>query len=316
MAHIAKYTSTPTVIGLNAYDAICPKKDLLHMNETRCSGNGVAKCTKCITHSAVTSPLYETCSPLMYAPTFGYLTLRRFNTLRHVLRSEKVANEIDAYHTLSPHLKEKYVNFGFPESKFHIIPNLLDERFLVDQPTDSASPPYQLLYVGSLLEKKGVRKLLPMFERLHARSPNEYTLTIAGDGPWQSSLEAEVKKRGLTSHVAVLGRVPYSNVPSLYGAHDLFVYPGRWDEPFARVFLEALASGTPIVGSDVGDLKQIVGDAGVVTDGTPESLADEITRLIAADALPAMSSAAVNRAKIYQPTDVIDRYEELYEILT
>ena len=68
-------------------------------------------------------------------------------------------------------------------------------------------------------------------------------------------------------------------LPEVYATHDLFVYPGKWDEPFGRVFLEALASGLPVVSSDVGNVWEIIGEGGAVIEGTVDSFVDTIREL-------------------------------------
>jgi glycosyltransferase involved in cell wall biosynthesis len=92
----------------------------------------------------------------------------------------------------------------------------------------------------------------------------------------------------------------------------VFVYPGIWEEPFARVFLEALASGTPIIGSSVGDLGEIIGGAGVVTKGSPEALAEAIHQT-REDDLSTMSTEAKERAERYLPSEVVPQLEEMYK---
>ncbi|WP_435068269.1 glycosyltransferase family 4 protein [Haloplanus sp. C73] len=291
-----------TVVTINAYGAICPKNDLRYMDREPCSSNGLAKCTAC---SLATSGGHDEYSaPYRAASRLGYLELVR--------RGEAVADDIDGYHVLSPHLKATYADFGFPSDRMTVVPNLLDERF--DRPHESDfAPPYDLLYVGSLAEHKGVDRLLPILDALNRRSESAFRLTIVGDGGDRSELEARAQSMGLADAVSFTGWVPNADLPDLFAAHDIFLYPGRWDEPFGRVFLEALATGTPVVASDVGSVASIVGDGGRTTDGSVEAFAETITDLVASGALPRLSAQAREKARDYRADAVMPQFERLYE---
>ncbi len=297
-------TDAATVVTLNAYGAVCPKNDLRYMDREPCESNGLAKCAAC---SVATSPGHDEYSaPYRAASRLGYLELIR--------RGEGVADEIDGYHVLSPHLKETYAAFGFPRERLTVIPNLLDERF--DRPHESAfEAPYDLLYVGSLDEHKGVDRLLPILESLTRQSnaDDRFRLTIVGDGGDRSALEERARSAGIADAVSFTGWVPNRDLPELFARHDLFVYPGRWDEPFGRVFLEALATGTPVVASDVGSVAEIVGDGGRTTDGSVAEFVDAITELVDEGGLPKLSAGASEKIEAYRADAVLPQFEGLYE---
>jgi glycosyltransferase involved in cell wall biosynthesis len=91
------------------------------------------------------------------------------------------------------------------------------------------------------------------------------------------------------------------------------VYPGIWDEPFGRIFIEALAAGTPVVGTDVGAVAEIIGDAGIVTSATPEALADAIVETVAQSDLRTYAAATEQEIKQYTADSVGDQFETLYQ---
>jgi glycosyltransferase involved in cell wall biosynthesis len=82
-------------------------------------------------------------------------------------------------------------------------------------------------------------------------------LVLVGDGPLRDAVEARVAALGLTDHVKFAGRVPYEDVPPWYRSADLFVLPSEFDNS-PNVALEAMASGLPVVATDVGGLRQYV----------------------------------------------------------
>ena len=99
------------------------------------------------------------------------------------------------------------------------------------------------LYVGQLVERKGVRQLLESWARL--RVENGGFLVIVGDGPERSVLEAFVKNRGLTT-VRFIGGVAYDSIAQYYAMADVFVMPTLEDN-WSLVVPEAMACGLPIL---------------------------------------------------------------------
>lgn len=304
LAEIGSRTSTSTVVTLNAYRGICPKNDLRYLDKEQCTSNGVAKCTAC---SLATSGGHDEYSS-------AYRAASRLGYLKLVRESGRMADAIDGYHALSPHVKTAYADFGFPRDRIHVIPNMLDEMFHRDHESDFDEP-YELLYVGSLDEHKGVDKLLPILAQLRQRSSHPFRLTVVGDGGLRSELERETRARGLDSAVSFTGQLPNEDLPDVYAAHDVFLYPGRWAEPFGRVFLEALATGTPIVASDVGSVSTIVGDGGTTADGSVSGLADSILGVVDDRRLQALSDGAKRRTSAYRPETVVPQFVDLYERL-
>jgi glycosyltransferase involved in cell wall biosynthesis len=318
LAKIRHKISTPIITSLNGYGPVCPKKNLFYKESEPCRENSFDRCLGCIINSTTYpeksdrfdgASVYDEYGGFKRLPANVYLLTKRFRALRTMTDIKDSTDGIDAYHVQADHLTDIFGEFGFPRSRFYTVPNILDEDFLVARQSDF-SEPYRLLYVGSLIKKKGVQKLPPMLELLRDEYDADYELTVVGSGYLQEPLKVAIKERGLNATVA--GQVPYQELPEIYANHDMFVYPGIWEEPFARVFLEALASGTPIIGSSVGDLGEIVGEAGVVTDGSPEALAKAVHQ-IRGDDLSTMSTEAEKRAERYLPSEVVPQLEEMYK---
>ena len=304
MGDIAERTATTTVVTLNAYRGVCPKNDLRYLDREPCTSNGIVKCTAC---SITTSGGHDEYG-------HAYRSAGRLGNLKLVRESERTADRIDGYHALSPHVKETYAGFGYPDDRISVIPNILDERFCRNGNHDFEKP-YELLYVGSLDEHKGVDNLVPILDRLRQQSGSAFRLTVVGDGGLRSELERQATARGLDAAVSVPGRLPNKSLPDVFASHDLFVYPGRWDEPFGRVFLESLAAGTPVIASDVGSVEDIIGDGGVVTDGSVGALSVAIEEVCDTDTLATLSSAARRTVKAYRPETVLPEFIELYDRL-
>ena len=140
----------------------------------------------------------------------------------------------------------------------------------------------------------------------------DFNLTIVGDGGLQSKLQNEFEQKQISSEVTFIGQISNNKLPGLYAEHDLFIYPGIWNEPFGRVFIESLAAGTPIVGTDVGALEDIAGSAGVVTEPTPGKLAESIDYLVKSKKIEKLANNTKKEARRFSKERVIRSFENLY----
>ena len=90
-----------------------------------------------------------------------------------------------------------------------------------------------------------------------ARDRTDLVLVVVGDGPQRAAIETRVASLGLTGRIVFAGRVPHEAMPQWYRSADLFVLPSEFDNS-PNVALEAMASGLPVVATDVGGLRQYV----------------------------------------------------------
>jgi D-inositol-3-phosphate glycosyltransferase len=141
-----------------------------------------------------------------------------------------------------------------------------------------------LLFVGRIDPLKGIDRLLETMPLL--KNEGKFKLVVVG-GDENSRLELEglkklVAKLDIQDSVDFRGLVKQEQLPYFYSAADVCVVPSYY-ESFGLVPLESLACGTPVVGTDVGDLKHIIkqGETGlIVADNSPEKLADAITSVL------------------------------------
>ena len=136
-----------------------------------------------------------------------------------------------------------------------------------------------ILYVGRLVETKGVDVLLDAFGRLSLSSA--WRLEIIGDGPMRPRLEALALLQG--TNVAFLGAVPPSEVRRHMARAAIVVVPSTWQEPLGLVPLEAMAAGALVVASAVGGMRETVRDDETgfsVPVGDPVQLAAGLSRAI------------------------------------
>ena len=161
----------------------------------------------------------------------------------------------------------------------------LQYRFVPDPATVRARD--ELLFVGRLVEKKGLRHLLDAMPAVVARRPGT-RLRIAGFGPEEVALRHQAERLALAGHVEFLGAVPQAELPALYRRAAVFVAPfveaGSGDqEGLGLVLVEAAGCGCPVLAGDVPAVRDVLGDAssGMVDPRQSAQLADAIVDLLA-----------------------------------
>lgn len=123
-------------------------------------------------------------------------------------------------------------------------------------PPEFGLPKPYFLYAGAVQIQKGIFTLLESLVQLKEKGifPN---IVVAGDGPEFDRAKSVAEEKA--PQVRFLGRVDRKQMPRLMADADLFVLPSE-NEPFATVYLEAMASGTPCVGTDTGGTPEIISD--------------------------------------------------------
>lgn len=137
-----------------------------------------------------------------------------------------------------------------------------------------------ILYVGRLDPLKGLDRLLKAGARLKDEIDFNILLVGGDDSPQPEQLRLHQLTHDLKldDRVVFNGRAPQKDLPYYYSAADVFVLPSYY-ESFGMVALEALACGTPVAASDVGDLKRILSDekiGSLVSGDMAASIADKI----------------------------------------
>jgi teichuronic acid biosynthesis glycosyltransferase TuaC len=144
--------------------------------------------------------------------------------------------------------------------------------------------------LGALIPLKGHDILIDAVATLPG-----VNLWIAGQGPEQGRLQAQIDRLGLGDRVRLLGGVLHSHIPILVAAADVMALASE-REGLANAWMEALASGTPIVVPDVGGARQVLrpsAEAGRIVARTAPAFAEGIAALLAAPPDPASVRAIV-----------------------
>jgi len=171
---------------------------------------------------------------------------------------------------------------GVDPARFTVIPGATDtERFAPVGEPGSVHEPAQLLYHGRVDARKGVLDLLAAM-RLLLDTGRRVRLTVSGIGPDSARLAEQVRADGLTEHVDLLGYIPYEDAHRVYRYGDVFVSP-TYAEGFSNTILEAMASGLPVVSTDVVGVRDCIRDdenGVLVPAADPAALAGAISVLL------------------------------------
>ena len=192
----------------------------------------------------------------------GALRRRANAELRHALEArvlDACSDVVALSEFMADRLRERY-SLGVDPA---VVPGGVDvERYSPDAGpsdllTDGGGATF--LTVRRLSPRMGHDLLLEAFAGVVERHPDA-ELYVAGDGPLREDLEALAADLGLDANVTFLGYVPGETLPALYAGADVFVLPTRQLEGFGLATLEALASGTPVVGTAVGGTVEVLSD--------------------------------------------------------
>lgn len=139
-----------------------------------------------------------------------------------------------------------------------VIPMGVDLTGNFRPPADAGRSNNELLFVGRLVEQKGVHYLIQAMPEILRNHP-QATLTIAGDGTEGKSLRRLAEAIGVGEHVRFLGAIENSSLEELYGRAAMFVSPSL-AEGFGLTFVEALGCACPVVATDLPAIRDVVID--------------------------------------------------------
>ena len=203
-----------------------------------------------------------------------------------------------AFIASSTRSKEYLVHYGAAPDHIHIAPLTVEVDWFLDQTASlqkargslkekmGIQAPLVLLYVGRLIPEKGVGVLLEAYQRLILLG-SKAALVIVGEGPQEKELRRFCSKHQLHD-VHFMGIGKRGELPSYYTVGDIMVVPSL-SEPFGVVVVEALASGLPVITTDVvGAVRDLVQDGvngRVVPAGRAPELCEAMRHVLEDEAL-------------------------------
>jgi glycosyltransferase involved in cell wall biosynthesis len=220
-------------------------------------------------------------------------TLERVDSVLTV--SEFTAGELETF-------------YGYPRECIRVTPLGVDSRFVPSRPdkTETVRMRYRLprryvLFVGTIEPRKNLSVLIKAYKLLQKKGGEVPGLVLVGADGWRGEavkINRLIARFGLEGSVIRLGYVREEDLPALYGAADIFVFPSLY-EGFGLPPLEAMACGTPVISSNAASLPEVLGDAALyVSPEDTNALAEAMARLLCDDELQnSMIDKGRDRAK-------------------
>ena len=206
--------------------------------------------------------------------------------------------------------------------KIDVIYNAYDECFAVEPREEDVvrvRERYQLhdefvLYAGNVKPHKNLERLIQAFDLVRRRGLDHLKLVLIGDEISRyAALRRAVHQHQLHQFVRFLGYLPEETLAVMYRLAGVFVFPSLY-EGFGLPPLEAMASGTPVVTSNVSSLPEVVGDAAVLVDPyDPHAIADGIYQVLTDQQLRRdLCRKGVARARQFSWAESVQRVRDIY----
>ncbi|MGB7219641.1 MAG: glycosyltransferase family 1 protein [Vicinamibacterales bacterium] len=259
------------------------------------------------------------CLHLMF-PQYLPNRLARFYARASIALASRRATRIL---TVSESSKRDLLRFvDVPADKIDVIHNAYDERFGLEPREEDVvrvRERYQLqeafvLYAGNVKPHKNLERLIEAFDLVRRSGLDHLKLVLIGDEISKyTSLRRAVHRHQLHKYVRFLGYLPEETLAVMYRLAGVFVFPSLY-EGFGLPPLEAMASGTPVVVSNVSSLPEVVDDAALLVEPRdPQSIADGIRRVLCDQALRSdLRAKGLVRASQFSWERSVRRIREIY----
>ncbi len=198
-----------------------------------------------------------------------------------------IMDKSQAFTVVSHAMKNKVIEIGVAPDRVQVISMGVDLKNLFTPDHQLTRSMRELLFVGRLVQGKGIELLFEAMTRIIDKKP-DIRLLLAGAGPLEGELRTWAKENKISDHVNFLGMVKQSLLPDLYRRAALAVFPfvvtkSGVQEGFGLVVVEAMGCECPVVAGDLPAIHDSIthGETGLlVSSGNPEALAETILRAL------------------------------------
>lgn len=159
-----------------------------------------------------------------------------------------VLNKTDMVLAQSLHSKNQLIKWGVSSQKISLYRYWIDPKNFNNQKSNISQHKFKVLFVSRLIIKKGTRIIVKIAKKL----PN-VEFTIIGSGP-----ESKYISQQKLSNINFIGKVDNNKLLDYYSTANVFIQPALYQEGFTRTIMEAVASGVPVIASNIGTIPEIV----------------------------------------------------------
>ena len=207
----------------------------------------------------------------------------------------------------------------------HYAPTLPQVRFMTFSDTEvfrrtartvAVDEAVDIVYAGVLIPRKGVHHLLRAFAQLDQPSATLHLVGKAENGDYATALQLQAQELGISERVRFCGAVSQAELAQYFAGARVMVLPSL-SEGLGRVVVEAMLLGTPVIGSRVGGIPDLIrpGETGLLVEAGDEAdLLAALKQIYRADVKAMGAAARAFALEYFSPEKYADGYRQLFEL--
>ncbi|MEI5984560.1 UNVERIFIED_CONTAM: bshA [Trichonephila clavipes] len=227
-------------------------------------------------------------------------------------------NKSDGVTTVSDSLKEQTLSYFDISNHIEVIPNFIDLHRFHNKNHEhfkkAIAPNHEriIVHTSNFRKVKRVDDVVKIFHKIIQEVPSK--LLMVGDGPERRNAEEQARELGITDCIRFLGK--QDAIEEILSIADLFIMPSG-SESFGLAALEAMACKVPVISSNTGGLPElnVQGFSGYLSDvGDVDDMAKNAIHILKdCEVLNQFKENALTRAKEFELSKIVPRYEKFYE---
>lgn len=230
--YAAKKAKTKIIMSVRNYRLICPN-GLMYVNHNICDS--------CVGHTFPVAGILKKCYRDSYSASAVTASMLSVHNLKDTWNKQ-----LDGYICISEFVKKQLQRGGISEPTLYVKYNFVSTEL---PPNFSSGNEY--VYAGRLSTEKGIDILLEAFKG------STRLLKIIGDGPLQQEV---LDAAAANPNIKYLNKQPLLETYKVISQAKALIFPSKWHEPFGRTIVESFAHGTPVIGSALGGVTELVRD--------------------------------------------------------
>lgn len=242
-----------------------------------------------------------------YSKTRGYSGLTQVSRVGLEYIGKTIAKRANHFTVQTEGMEEEMVACGYDQSNISVVPNLFDPKFKIDSDNKK-----KIIFLGRLQKSKGPDMVLKAFSSVRDSIDSEWELEIYGNGPLRSELENMIERESIKN--AKVSYSCYDELPKVYSQAGLLIHASRYTEPFSRCWLEAMASGTPILCSENPSSRSVLSEIAKFYDPFDQQDLEEKLLEVLSSESERIRMAEEGRRELnkYEPLTVTQEYVNIY----
>jgi len=291
----------PSAVTLHDYWGICFRNLLLDQDDRLCN-RGTRGCL--------------CCKSSLQLGDKSHINIDKRNSL-----VMELYNKLDLAISPSKYLAQQFIDRGLSEEKVRVINNGIDLSEFENIKKVRVRK-IRFGYIGQIIKHKGIENLFKGISVLSDKEKKKISLTMVGtgDGLFYDYCKHLARQLKIDRLITFLGKIDNSKIRKIYEKVDMLVVPSIWPENSPVTIMEAFASGTPVLASDIGGIPELVDHSinGLLHKyDDPSSLADNIRKVIKGpEIVGLMSKPCIEKVKKYDLKKQVEKIVNEYKHIT